>query len=124
MHKLCARADVRGALRLLDDLVVSLLQRDREAHGLALAREPRSVIGFTKERDRLEGKRIVIEGDAHSLFIMKEQRRDIAHIFNRVPPAKTSKIAHRIAQMTDFNVENARHFWTIGKKLATIARQE
>jgi hypothetical protein len=40
LHKLCDRADVRGALRLLDDLVVSLLQRDREAHGLALAREP------------------------------------------------------------------------------------
>ena len=72
----------------------------------------------------MEGERIIIEGYPNSLFIMEEQRRDIAHIFNRVPPAKTSKIAHWISQMADFNVENARHFWTIGKKLATIARQE
>src|SRR3546814_17774637 len=65
-----------------------------------------------------------IERLAQSFFIVPEERRQIAHIFDRMAPAETCKIVKVIAQIADLDIQDGSSFRAFGEALATIARDE
>src|SRR3546814_13853641 len=65
-----------------------------------------------------------IERLAQSFFIVPEERRQIAHILDRMAPAETCKIVKVIAQIADLDIQDGSYFGAFGEELATIARDE
>src|SRR3546814_16922936 len=79
--------------------------------------EERCIIADAHKNDRMISDNPRIERLAQSFFIVPEERRQIAHILDRMAPAETCKIVKVIAQIADLDIQDGSYFGAFGEEL-------